>query len=91
MIRERTNDAEQMSVYAKQAPLAREGHSVTPVVRYGALEVLEGPDFEGCLIHRFPTMVDAENWYRSPKYQEAAQHRHQGADYRVFIVEGLDA
>lgn len=30
MIRERTTDPEQMSIYAKQAPLAREGHAVTP-------------------------------------------------------------
>lgn len=90
MIREKTTDPEQMSIYAKQAPLAREGHAVTPIVRYGALEILEGPAFEGCLIHKFPSVKEAEAWYHSERYQEAAKHRHLGAEYRVFIVEGLE-
>lgn len=90
MLREKTTDPEQMSIYSKQAPLAREGHTVRPIVRYGTLKVLEGPEFEGCLIHQFPTMKDAENWYHSPKYQEAVKHRHNGTVYRVFIVEGID-
>jgi uncharacterized protein (DUF1330 family) len=89
MIRERTTDAEALSLYAGQALLARQGHPITPLVRYGALDVLEGPAFEGCLIHQFPTLEDARAWYYSPAYQEAAQHRHRGAEYRVFIVEGV--
>lgn len=89
MMREKTTDTEQMRIYAEQAPLARDGHTITPIVKYGTLQVLEGPAFEGCLIHRFPSMQQAENWYRSSSYQEAMQHRHQGADYRVFIVDGV--
>ena len=88
MMRERTTDPAEMEIYASQAPLAREGHPVTPVARYGRLEILEGADFEGCLIHSFPTMEDAKKWYYSPRYQEAMQHRLKGAQYRVFIVEG---
>ena len=79
-----------MSIYAEQALLARTGHEIKPLVRYGRMKVLEGPDFEGCLIHQFSTLEDAESWYRSPKYQEAVKHRHNGAEYRVFIVEGVD-
>lgn len=90
MMREQTTDQAEMDMYASQAPLAREGHAVTPLVRYGALNILEGPAFEGCLIHRFPTVAAAEAWYHSPQYQQAARHRHQGAQYRVFIVEGID-
>lgn len=90
MLREQTTDTEQMRIYAKQAPLAREGHAIKPIARYGALKVLEGPEFEGCLIHAFPNAKEAENWYYSPKYQEAVKHRHNGAVYRVFIVEGVD-
>jgi uncharacterized protein (DUF1330 family) len=89
MIRERTTDLSEMEVYATQAPLAREGHPVTPIVGYGELKILEGPSFEGCLIHRFPTIEDAEKWYLSPRYQEAMQHRLKGAQYRVFIVDGV--
>lgn len=90
MLREKTTDLEQMNIYAKQAPLARAGHAIRPIARYGALEILEGPEFEGCLIHEFPTIKEAENWYHSPKYQEAAKHRHHGAIYRVFIIEGVE-
>ena len=90
MMRERTTNPEEMNLYARQAPLAREGHAITPIARYGALTVLEGQAFEGCLIHQFLSVQAAEAWYHSPKYQEAVQHRHQGAEYRVFIVEGVD-
>ena len=91
MMRERTTDPAEMSTYASMAPLAREGHSVIPLARYGTLEILEGADFEGCLIHNFPSMEEARNWYYSPRYQEAMQHRLKGAQYRVFIVEGVPA
>jgi uncharacterized protein (DUF1330 family) len=89
MLREKTTDQAQMAVYSEQAVLARAGHEVTPLVRYGRMKILEGPDFEGCLIHQFPTLEDAENWYQSPKYQEALKHRQKGAEYRVFIVKGV--
>ena len=89
MIRERTTDSKEIEIYASQAPLARQGHPVTPVVRYGKLEILEGQSFEGCLIHSFPTIEDAKSWYHSPGYQDAMQHRKKGAEYRVFIVEGI--
>ena len=59
MMRERTTDPAEMDIYASRAPLAREGHPVTPVARYGTLKILEGADFEGCLIHNFPSMEEA--------------------------------
>lgn len=90
MLREKTTNPEQMSIYTQQAPLARKGHDIKPLVKYGPLKILEGPEFEGCLIHQFTTMKDAEDWYNSPKYQEAVKHRHSGAVYRVFIVQGVD-
>jgi uncharacterized protein (DUF1330 family) len=90
MMREQTTDQAAMDTYASLAPLAREGHAVTPLVRYGTLNILEGTPFEGCLIHRFPTVKAAQAWYHSPQYQQAVKHRHQGAQYRVFIVEGID-
>jgi hypothetical protein len=31
----------------------------------------------------------AKAWYGSPAYQDAVKHRFAGADYRVFITEGL--
>lgn len=90
MIREQTLDQAEMALYAQLAQSAREGHNATPLVRYGQLEVLEGSQVEGCLIQKFPTTKDAQNWYHSPKYQEALEHRHKGAKYSVMIVEGVD-
>ena len=89
MMRERTTDPAEMEIYANQALLAREGYPVTPIARYGTLEILEGASFEGCLIHSFPTIEDAKQWYFSPRYQKAMQHRLKGAQYRVFIVDGV--
>jgi uncharacterized protein (DUF1330 family) len=89
MIRERVTDPAELETYGRIAPRARAGHEVTPLVRYGALDVLEGPPMDGVLIHRFPTIAQARGWYHSPAYQTAKVHRERGADYRVFIVEGV--
>ena len=41
------------------------------------------------MIAEFPTLEEARDWYDSPAYQNAAQHRHRGAVYRGLIVEGV--
>ncbi|GGX77170.1 DUF1330 domain-containing protein [Massilia dura] len=56
---------------------------------YGPVETLEGPQVDGAVILQFPTAADARAAYDSPLYQEALQHRLKGAEYRVFIVEGV--
>ncbi len=65
------------------------GHPITPRAFYGDFEMLEGDPIEGAVILEFPSMATARAWYDSPAYQAAVAHRHRGADYRVFIVEGL--
>lgn len=90
MLRERVTDPAEPAAYAGSARTARAGHPVTPVVGYGAIETLEGAAFDGVLIHRFPSAQEARAWYESPAYQAALPHRKAGADYRVFIVEGVD-
>jgi uncharacterized protein (DUF1330 family) len=50
---------------------------------------LEGAPVDGAVILEFPTIADAKAAYDSPLYQEALKHRLKGAEYRVFIVEGL--
>lgn len=89
--RERTIDAAEMKLYGEQAPAARAGHDMTPLAFYGPLEMLEGAPVEGCVILAFPSIAEAHGWYDSPIYQAAREHRLKGADYRVFIVEGVDA
>lgn len=89
-IREETTNAEQLQKYAEKAPAARTGHDISRLAFYGQLDVLEGPSPEGVAILRFPDMAAARAWYDSPAYQEARQHRLQGAKFRMLLVEGSD-
>ncbi|VVP68019.1 hypothetical protein PS918_00669 [Pseudomonas fluorescens] len=89
-IREATTDDAQMQLYAQKAPAARTGHDITRLAFYGPFEVLEGPSAEGVAILRFPDMNAARAWYNSPAYQQARQHRFNGAQYRMLLVEGSD-
>lgn len=53
------------------------------------METLEGESVDGAVILAFPTLADAKASYASPLYQAALPHRLKGAEYRVFITEGL--
>ena len=64
--------------------------TLTPLAVYGALAPLEGEAPDGVVILKFPTMQDAQEWYDSPQYQAAIPFRKKGANYRAFIVEGID-
>ena len=90
-LRERTLDAGELDTYAKEAPAAREGHDLTPLAFYDDFEVLEGPTIEGGVILRFPDMQAARSWYHSPAFQAARAHRFKGAEYRVVLLDGIDA
>jgi len=89
-IREETTNQAELDAYASEAPAAADGHKVSFLSLYGKQEVLEGQPVEGAAILRFPTFEEAKQWYASPAYQKAAVHRHKGAKYRVFILEGSD-
>lgn len=88
-IRERVHDIPAMETYGAAAGGTLAGHTAKPLAFYGAIETLEGPAADGSVIIEFPTMDEALTWYRSDAYQEARKHRFQGADYRVFVTQGL--
>jgi uncharacterized protein (DUF1330 family) len=88
-VRDRITDPEEFKKYEESAPAASVGHPVTPLAFYGAVETLEGAPVDGAVILQFPTVADAKAAYDSPLYQEALKHRLKGAEYRVFIVEGV--
>lgn len=88
-VRDRINDPEEMKTYAQMAPLARPGHDMKSLAFYGPIKTLEGPTVDGSVIIEFPSMEAAQAWYNSPLYQDALVHRLKGAEYRVFIVEGV--
>ena len=81
-LRERTLDAGELDTYA---------NDLTPWAFYDDFEVLEGPTIEGGVILRFPDMQAARAWYHSPAYQAARAHRFKGAEYRVVLLDGIDA
>jgi uncharacterized protein (DUF1330 family) len=88
-IRERMRDREEYERYREKARPAAAGHALKPLALYGKHEVLEGPAIEGAVVLEFPTVEAAKGYYHSPAYQDAVRHRFLGADYRVFIVEGV--
>jgi uncharacterized protein (DUF1330 family) len=90
-VRDRIIDPEEFKKYEESAGAASAGHPVTPLAYYGAVETLEGAPVDGAVILQFPTLAEAKAAYDSPLYQEALKHRLKGAEYRVFIVEGLSA
>ena len=86
----RTRDPEELALYAKQTAKFMEGHPATYLARFGRSETREGAPAEGMAIIEFPTFDEAKAWYESPAYQEASQHRVQGGDYNVVIVQGVE-
>jgi uncharacterized protein (DUF1330 family) len=89
-IREKIIDAEEFNTYKQLAGEAAKGHPRTPLAFNGRLDVLEGPSFDGAAIMQFPSAAAARAWYDSPAYEAARQHRFKGAEYRLFIVAGVD-
>ena len=88
-VRDRILDCAEMKKYADIASTASTGHAMTPLAFYGAVETLEGLAVDGAVIIQFPSMAEARAAYHDPRYQQALKHRLKGAEYRVFITEGL--
>jgi uncharacterized protein (DUF1330 family) len=87
--REKMRNPEEYERYREKARPAAKGHPLKALALYGKYEMLEGPAIEGAVVLEFPSVEAAKTYYNSPAYQDAVKHRFLGADYRVFIVEGL--
>ena len=88
-IREATNNPAELEAYTPKAVASLAGHPLKILAAYGRQEVLEGPNMEGVVLVEFPTLEAAKEWYESPAYREAREHRFRGATYRAVIVEGV--
>lgn len=88
-MREKTLDQSELETYWEKVKESLEGRPLRVLAAYGRHDILEGPDVEGVVIAEFPTLQEARDWYDSPSYQQAAQHRFRGALYRGLIVEGV--
>ncbi|HZE97955.1 MAG TPA: DUF1330 domain-containing protein [Planctomycetota bacterium] len=88
-VRERLRDPKVIEAYDAKAGPSLAGHPVKVLAAYGGQETLEGAPIQGAVILEFPTMQAAKAWYDGPAYRDARQLRFQGADYRVFFVQGV--
>ncbi|MEY4159934.1 MAG: hypothetical protein RLZZ136_555 [Pseudomonadota bacterium] len=84
-----TTDQAELDTYSSTVAATFKGHPGTPLVAYGAHQVLEGAEHEGMVILSFPSKEAALGWYDSPGYTEVREHRFKGAAYQVTLVEGL--
>jgi uncharacterized protein (DUF1330 family) len=87
--REKTLNQGELDTYMKVVGPTFEGREFTSHAVYGKHETLEGPPVEGVVILSFPTYEAALDWYNSPAYAAAREHRFKGAEYRAVIVQGL--
>lgn len=87
--REKMRNKADYDAYASRSRATLAGHTFKPLASYGQCETLEGANVEGAVILEFPTMEAAKAWYDGPAYREARLDRFKGADYRVFIVQGV--
>ena len=56
----------------------------------GAHAALEGPDFDGSVVLRFPDMASARGWYDSQECQPFKAIRLGATVGRAVLVEGLN-
>jgi len=87
-IKEQTLDQTALDLYAEQAPAALAGIEAEMLSAYQKLEVFEGEQPEGVVLVSFPSFEDATRWYHGEAYQAIVKHRHKGAIYRGFVVDG---
>jgi uncharacterized protein (DUF1330 family) len=72
---------------AKEAVLKYGGRYL---VRGGAASLIEGmPEPKSLVVIEFPSMEDAQAWYRSPEYAEALKVRATALERRLIFVEGV--
>ncbi|WP_367371076.1 DUF1330 domain-containing protein [Pediococcus parvulus] len=88
-VRDRIIDPEELKKYEEESSKVKVTGAKTPLAFYGKVETLEGPEVDSVTIVPFESMKAAEAAYNNPDYQKAMKHRLKGADYRVFITEGV--
>jgi uncharacterized protein (DUF1330 family) len=89
LTREKTRNQTELDTYNQMVPAAFAGHPANFLAMHGRHEVLEGAATEDVIIAEFPTFEAAKAWHSSPAYQQAAEHRFKGGDFRCILVEGL--
>lgn len=83
------NDPDAYQEYiARDTPMI-EAHGGRPIVRGGASENVEGPEFARHVVFEFPDFESAKALYNSREYQEVARIRRDNATSMIVLVEGV--
>ena len=76
--------------YRKQVLATVEKYGGRFIVRGGRTESLEGSWMpKRVIVLEFPSMDQAQKWYRSPEYAPLIKLRQKGARGRLIAVEGV--
>ena len=85
------NDAEAYEEYVSRSASAAEAAGGRFLVRGGAPEALEGGrKFTQVALLEFPSVEDAQKFYRGQRYQEAIAYRQRSASCHYTILTGND-
>lgn len=85
---EKITNPEEIDEYRRIGKPSMMTHKPEVLVLAQPAETLEGTPVEGGVVMlRFPTMKAAKDWYNSPDYQEALQHRFAGAKCHAVLVD----
>ncbi len=82
-------DPEQYAKYRELSTAAFAAHGVTPLVRGGKTERLEGREPARIVVLPFESMAAARAFYDSPEYAKARAARENAAVMNMIIVEGV--
>ena len=83
-------DVEQYKQYTALTPAIIADHGGRFIVRGGRTVALEGEDdSRRVVVIEFPSLEQAEDFYKSPAYQKAKAMRAGAADARFIAVEGV--
>jgi uncharacterized protein (DUF1330 family) len=84
------DDPESYAVYAKGAFAAMQKYGARILARGGRSESLEGPSRPRNVILEFESYERAKEYFTSPEYQAAREHRLNGSTGEFVLVEGFD-
>jgi len=90
LIRVDIDDPAQLKAYQTATPPIVEKYRGRFIVRGGASVTLEGPaETRRLVVIEFPTLSDAEAFYRSPEYAKARKLREGIGSFEFVAVEGV--
>ncbi|HYG54503.1 MAG TPA: DUF1330 domain-containing protein [Burkholderiales bacterium] len=76
--------------YRKRVPDTIAQYGGRYIVRGGKTEALEGSwDPKRMVVLEFPSLAQAQKWYRSPEYKPLIELRQKGSRGKVILVEGV--